>query len=117
MNGNPVQYIQFSSEGIALVSPTAIKLQAPNITQEATQSISSSAPTISETATQAVNLSAPAIGLDGAVTQGKGQQGGDASFGGAITADKEITGNGVKLSDHAHGGVQKGNDNTGIPVK
>lgn len=117
LNGNPAQYIQFSAEGISLVSPTAIKLQAPNISQEATGSISNTAPTISSTATQSVNLSAPAIGLDGALTQGKGANGGDANFGGAITAAKEITGNGVKVSDHEHDKVQPGSGNTGKPVK
>jgi len=32
LNGAPTQYVQFSAEGVTVVSPTAIKLQAPTIT-------------------------------------------------------------------------------------
>jgi hypothetical protein len=32
LNGSPTQYVQFSAEGVTVVSPTAIKLQAPTIT-------------------------------------------------------------------------------------
>jgi len=32
LNGSPTQYVQFNAEGITVVSPTAIMLQAPTIT-------------------------------------------------------------------------------------
>lgn len=32
LNGSPTQYVRFSTEGVTVVSPTAIKLQAPTIT-------------------------------------------------------------------------------------
>lgn len=32
LNGAPTQYVQFNDEGLTVVSPTAIKLQAPTIT-------------------------------------------------------------------------------------
>ncbi|WP_241364088.1 Gp138 family membrane-puncturing spike protein [Klebsiella pneumoniae] len=100
MNAAPSQYIQFSSSGINIVSPKAITLNAPEINLNARS---------------AVNISAPQIGLDGAVTQGKGNNGGDANFGGSVTAEKEVTGNGIKLSSHGHDGVEKGKDTSGKP--
>lgn len=101
LNANPAQYIRFSSEGIDLVSPTAITLKAPNINLMADESVS---------------ISAPDIGLDGALTQGRGQYGGDASFGGSVTADGEVTGNGIKLSGHGHDGVERGDGQSDGPV-
>ena len=44
LNGVPSQYFAFSSTGIAIVSPTAIKLQAPSIDFEATTSITMNSP-------------------------------------------------------------------------
>lgn len=131
LNGNPAQYIRFSSEGIDLVSPTAINLKAPKINETASESITSNAPQINEiasesitekapninqTAEKSVSISAPEIDLDGALSQGKGENGGDATFGGAVTAAKEVTGNNIKLSGHGHDGVEPGDGQTGNAV-
>lgn len=101
LNGNPAQYMRFSSDGIDLVSPTAINMQAPNINLNANQGI---------------NHSAPEIGMDGALTQGKGERGGDASFGGKVTAEGEVKGNGIELSNHGHDKVEPGDGESGGPV-
>lgn len=101
LNGNPAQYMRFSSDGIDLVSPTAINMQAPNINLNANQGI---------------NHSAPEIGMDGALTQGKGEHGGDASFGGKVTAEGEVKGNGIELSNHGHDKVEPGDGESGGPV-
>lgn len=70
MGGTPTQYVQFSSGGINVVSPTQITFQAPTIT------------------------------LNGnTVTTGT------------------LANNGKNVgSTHAHGGVQTGGGNTGVPV-
>lgn len=116
LNGNPAQYIRFSSEGIDLVSPTAINLKAPKINETATESISAKAPNINQVADNSVSISAPDIGLDGALSQGKGENGGDASFGGSVIAEGEVTGKGVELSGHGHNGVEPGEGQSGKPV-
>ncbi|WP_289365801.1 hypothetical protein [Pantoea stewartii] len=53
--------------------------------------------------------------LDGPVKQGSGSNKGDFNFGGNITAVGEVTGKGIKLSTHTHGGVQSGNSDTQGP--
>lgn len=42
LNGVPTQYIRFSSEGIEVVSPTAVTITAPNISLDGTVTISQS---------------------------------------------------------------------------
>lgn len=46
LNGVPTQYVQFSSDGITLVSPTKVKIQAPDIDIEGATSITLNAPEI-----------------------------------------------------------------------
>ncbi|MFV0570749.1 MAG: translation initiation factor IF-2, partial [Citrobacter portucalensis] len=74
------------------------------------------APNINQMAEESVSISAPDIDLDGALSQGAGENGGDASFDGAVTAQGEVTGNNVKLSGHGHDGVEPGNGQSGKPV-
>lgn len=98
------------------MSPTAINLKAPQINETATESITAKAPNINQMAEESVSISAPDIDLDGALSQGAGENGGDASFDGAVTAQGEVTGNNVKLSGHGHDGVEPGNGQSGKPV-
>lgn len=56
LNGVPTQYIRFSSEGIEIVSPTAIKLQAPNITLAGAVAQSGGDVTMSQKLTVAVDV-------------------------------------------------------------
>ena len=46
LNGTPTQYILFDQTGITVLSPTAIKVQAPNVDVTATVEASITAPTI-----------------------------------------------------------------------
>lgn len=101
MNGKPEQYIHFATTGINIVSPVAINMQAPNIILSADT---------------AITLKAPDIELDGALEQGSGEYGGDASFGSDVTAVGEVEGKGVKLSGHGHDKVQPGDGQSGKPV-
>lgn len=93
LNGVPTQYVQFSSSGITVHSPTKVTLEAP-ITQ----------------------IDSPSIILNGALQQGKGSNGGDATLGGTLTADVDVVANGKSLRNHVHSGVVAGGANTGVPV-
>jgi phage baseplate assembly protein gpV len=72
----------------------------------------------------AVTIVAPPITLQGNVVilgsltgqPGGGGDGGSASFHGRISADVDVTGAGVSLKSHVHGGVQPGGSNTAPPV-
>jgi hypothetical protein len=95
LNGTPVQYIAFSSSGIDIVSPTQIRLAAPNIVLQATQNIGLTAGT-------EITNSAPAIEVDGQMTQGEGPQGGDASMHGPLAVTEDVTAQGTSVHDHTH---------------
>lgn len=95
LNGTPVQYVRFSAEGIELVSPTKVHIQAPNIQADAS--------------TQFM-VTSPDIQLHGAVHITGAQTNDDA-----ITAQGEVTGNGKQLSTHKHTGVTTGGGVSGPP--
>jgi hypothetical protein len=89
LNGIPVQYVQFGSGGVTIVSPDTITLQAPNIV------------------------------LQGAVAQGGGNvtMAEDLTVGGDVVAD--LTGStfdGIPFATHEHIGVTSGSSNTGGPI-
>ncbi len=100
LNADPSQYVKFSDSGIDVVSPMDVNVNGRNVA-------------INASAKASVN--SPVIELNGAVTQGKGSNGGNAVFGGSVTATGEVTGAGIKLSTHTHGGVESGNSNTKGP--
>jgi len=100
LNGVPTQYIQFSSSGITMHSPTKITLSAPNVEINGTSS---------------TVLSSPAITMNGPMSQGSGSYGGNATFGGSITATGEVTATGTALHTHTHSGVETGSGSTGAP--
>lgn len=100
LNADPTQYVKFASDGIDIVSPLTVSINAPVVEVNAEGKIS---------------LNAPIIEANGQLTQGSGSYSGDATFGGSITATGEVTGNGVPLSTHVHGGVESGNSNTQGP--
>jgi len=83
----PTQYVQFSSSGITIYSPTKVTISAPTIESTATWSH-----------TGDVNIT------------GNFEATGTGSFGG------NVTGNGVGLNTHHHTGVQSGSGNSGGPV-
>lgn len=108
LNGTPTQYVQFTPEGINVVSPTAVSVQAPTITLEAATEINIEAPTVTITAAVAVNIGAPDIVVTGEIeiAGGISQTGGtgnNASFSGNVEApDGDVTAGSVSLTNHEH---------------
>lgn len=89
LNGAPLQYVQFGSGGVAIVSPGTITLTAPNIV------------------------------LNGAVAQSGGNvtMAEDLTVSGDVVAD--LTGStfdGIPFATHVHTGVTSGGANTGGPI-
>lgn len=96
LNGTPAQYVRFSTEGIDLVSPTKVRIQAPNIEADASTQF---------------KVVSPDIQLQGAVHV-TGAQTNDST----IVADGDVTGQGTSLHTHVHSGVQPGTGSSGPPV-
>lgn len=101
LNADPVQYVRFANDGIDVVSPLLVSVNAPNIELNADAKVS---------------VNAPNIDLNGQVNQGSGSYAGNATFGGNVIAVGEVTGKGKNLSTHVHSGVQSGNNHTQGPV-
>lgn len=101
LNAEPSQYVKFANDGIDIVSPLVVQVNGNTVVVNANDKIS---------------LNAPIIEANGQLTQGSGSYAGNATFGGTITATGEVTGNGIHLSTHKHGGVQTGSGNTGTPT-
>lgn len=105
LNGTPTQYIQFSTAGIRIHSPTQVKLDAPDVLIQAqTVEINASTSTTVTTPTFTVN---GATVLNGTVSQ---TGGGSATFSGDVTAQ------GTSVHNHRHSGVTAGGSQTGTPV-
>ena len=100
LNASPMQYVRFADDGISIVSPLVVTVESP---------------TVEINASTSVTLNSANIVLNGPVSQGAGSYAGDFNFKGNITAEGEVTGKGIKLSDHVHNGVQTGSGNTGKP--
>lgn len=100
LNSEPSQYVKFANDGIDIASPLVVQVNGSTVIVNADDKIS---------------LNAPIIEANGQLMQGSGSHAGDAIFGGAITATGEITGNGIKLSTHKHGGVESGGSTTQGP--
>ncbi|WP_289996235.1 Gp138 family membrane-puncturing spike protein [Photorhabdus laumondii] len=100
LNAEPQQYVEFVDNQINIVSPNKINVVAP---------------TTEITSSNSITMNSPSIILNGAVIQGGGGNGGNATFGSTVTAKGEITGNGIKLSSHVHGGVESGGSKTNSP--
>lgn len=108
LNGAPQQIVQFNSAGITISSPTQIRLAAPTIVIQATQ-------TVGITAGQEITNSAPIVEVDGQMTQGEGPLGGNAAMQGPLIVQQDVTAAGTSLHSHTHPGVQPGDANTGAP--
>jgi hypothetical protein len=99
--GTPTQYIQFSEDGITLVSPKTIKLQAKDIELDATDGI---------------KLSAPQIALNGQITQ-VGFEGGSGSVSmqGPVNVTNDVVAEGTSVHTHTHTNAG-GHGNSGPPA-
>lgn len=95
LNGTPTQYVAFSSSGIDIVSPTRIRMSAPEIDLQASN-------TIGLTAGTQITNSAPQIEMDGQMTQGEGPQGGEATLNGPVTVVNDLTAQGKSVHNHTH---------------
>jgi hypothetical protein len=95
LNGVPVQYMAFSSTGIDIVSPTRIRMSAPEIDLQATN-------TIGLTAGAQITNSAPEVEIDGQMTQGQGPLGGTASMEGPLNVVNDVVGQGKSVHNHTH---------------
>lgn len=95
LNGTPVQYMAFSSSGIDIVSPTRIRMSAPEIDLQATNVVGITA------GTQITN-SAPAVEIDGQMTQGEGPQGGNAAMQGPLNVVNDVVAQGKSVHNHTH---------------
>lgn len=100
LNAEPSQYVKFRDDGIDIVSPLSVTMTAPVVEINSDTSLT---------------FNAANIVMNGPVSQGAGSYAGDFNFNGNITALGEVTGKGIKLSDHIHTGVQTGSGNTGKP--
>jgi hypothetical protein len=97
----PTQYIQFNASGITILSPTKVTINAPNIEIDAST---------------ACTINSPNIVLNGAISQGAGSYGGNATMAGSLTVTGDVTAEGTSVHTHKHGGVQTGGGQTGVPV-
>ena len=116
LNAVPEQYVQFSTAGIRMHSPTKIKLDAPDIQLVAdTVEIDAGTSTTVTTPIFTVNGNAKINGvttLNGAVGQ---TGGGAATFSGSMAVTGDVTAQGTSVHTHTHGGVQPGGGSTGAP--
>lgn len=116
LNAVPTQYVEFSTAGIRIHSPTQIKLDAPDILLQAdTVEINAGTSTTVTTPIFTVNGHAVINGvttLNGAVGQ---TGGGAASFSGSMDVTGDVTAAGTSVHTHTHGGVTPGGGSTGSP--
>lgn len=114
LNDTPTQYIQFSTAGIRIHSPTRVKIDAPDVLIEAqTVEINASTSATVTTPTFTVN---GATTLNGPLSQGKGSAGGACEMLGPLNVVNDVTAQGTSVHNHKHGGVQTGGGQTGVPV-
>lgn len=107
LNGTPTQYIQFSTAGIRIHSPTRVKIDAPVV-----EIIAGTSTTIT---TPIFTVNGATV-LNGPLTQGKGDAGGACEMLGPLHVVNDVVGQGTSLHNHVHGGVVPGGGNTGAPV-
>lgn len=113
LNGTPTQYVQYSTAGIVIHSPTLVKLEAPDVQIDCE--------TMEVTATTSATITTPAFTVNGFTTinggmsQGKGSAGGTCEMLGPVTVTNDVIGQGTSLHTHTHGGVTTGGGNTAVP--
>ena len=108
LNGTPTQFVQFSADGIKLVSPTAVVLEAP--------SVEINCETFALAATSSATITTPTLTINGNT-----QANGTVTATGTITAPTvvgttNVTFGGKSGVAHTHSGVQTGSGNSGPPT-
>ena len=93
LNAEPVQYVRMSADGIEVVSPTAIKLDAPQVVITSPDT----------------RINGP-LHVTGAITS-------DTSVTAPnVTGTTDVIANGISLHGHRHNLVRTGTDNSGGPI-
>lgn len=103
LNAVPTQYVMFNGDGVKVVSPTKIEMDAPEIDLVA--------PVIKLQASDSVTITTPTFTVNGDT-----QFNGDAHSSGTVTGDNDVVGGGKSLKGHKHGLVKTGTDQSGEPV-
>lgn len=98
-NGSPTQYVEFLNDGIDIVSPLVVRVDAASFVVDA----------------EKTTINSPVIELNGAVTQGDANNSYTFQSTGNISTTGEITSKGKVLSSHTHSGVETGDGSTGAP--
>jgi len=100
LNGTPVQYIQFTSTGINVVSPSKITCTAPNIEMDASAEFV---------------VNSAAITLNGPVSATSTVAAATSVTAPIVTGSTNVVFGGKSGIGHTHGGVQTGPGTTGAP--
>lgn len=87
LNGVPVQYVQFNEDGITVLSPTRVRVEAPTI-----------------------ELVGEVLQSGGNVTMAA-----DLQVDGTVHANVDVVADDISGKSHTHGGVQAGGSNTAPP--
>lgn len=87
LNGTPEQYVQFNDDGITVLSPTKVRVEAPTI-----------------------ELVGEVLQSGGNVTMAA-----DLQVDGTVHADVDVVADTISGKNHTHGGVQAGGSNTAPP--
>lgn len=75
LNGTPVQYIQFSADGIKILSPKAVIVEAPDVTINATNGVTINSPTVTCSGDVIASGKSLVHHTHGGVTSGSGNTG------------------------------------------
>lgn len=97
LNSAPTQYLEYTTDGINLVSPTKVTITAPMVEIDAAQSVTINSPIINTNGTFSSTAS------------------GSSTFGGTIQTTGDVIAGGISLENHVHGGVQTGGGTTSAP--
>jgi len=113
LNATPVQYIQFTADGINVVSPTKLTLTAPEVEINASTSFTVNAPQSTFSAMVTINgLLTFVAGIAGSAADGV-----VSTITGVMAFFGTLTSNGKHVDDtHTHGGVQPGSGSSGPPT-
>lgn len=84
----PQQYVQMNAEGVRVVSPTSVRVEAPSVT-----------------------IQADATDITGTL-----HIGGNVTGDGTAVFQGDVTGQGVSLHNHLTGGVTPGGGQSGLPI-
>jgi len=101
LNGKPTQYAHFHNGGIDITSPMNINVNGKNVAVNAAEKVS---------------LNSPVIEVNGQLTQGAGNYGGEAMFTNGATTPEDFMAGDISLKTHRTTSIQRGEDTSGPPT-